>query len=312
MIYSFDKSLIEQVLEQIKQEITITDTTPEELLTNSDLPFILSESLNIALIQTLLLKQIQQIETIQNQQEFSQSTYNANILSDSLNFKNEIIRNLTQELRLPLTNMKTALRLLESMQSKREQRQRYIDLLQQECDRQNFLLLGLQEFIQLDQTSIAEVNASLKLEDIIPGLVSTYQPLAEEKGILLGYTIPAGFPSVACPEAWLRQIVLNLLNNSLKFTLPNGRVYVQAVLKQDAVELTVSDTGVGIDSNDLPKIFNSFYRGRNATGANAYSAGLGLTVVKQLLNRCGGSIFVNSKLSKGTTFTIVLPIVSLE
>jgi signal transduction histidine kinase len=70
----------------------------------------------------------------------------------------------------------------------------------------------------------------------------------------------------------------------------------------------VSDTGIGIDNSDLPQIFNSFYRGRNANSLETVGAGLGLTIVQQLLNRCGGSISVTSRLGKGATFTILLPI----
>ena len=193
------------------------------------------------------------------------------------------------------------------MQSKREQRQRYLDLLQGECEKQNAILSAVQEFIQLDQLSLTPPHYP-RLEDLIPGIVSTYQPLAEERGILLGYTIPAGFPLVACPEPWLRQILLNLLSNSLKFTNTNGRVYVQASLKQGKVELTISDTGKGIESSEIPKIFNSFYRGKHLSVTQANSAGLGLAVVKQLLTRCGGTIAVNSKLERGTTFVLTLPI----
>lgn len=313
LIYSFNPSLIKKVLDQIKQWITITDNTPEELLVESELSLSLPISSEFTLVEKLLLKQIQQTEILQSESTFINETQSTvRYLNDALLFKDQILKNLAQELSLPLTNMKTGLRLLESMQSKREQRQRYIALLQRECERETILLSGLQELVQLDQISAVEIDPCLKLEDLIPGIVSTYQPLAEEKGISLGYTIPAGFPPVSCPENWLRQIILNLLNNSLKFTPPNGRVFVQASLKNETVELTITDTGVGIDSSELPHIFKSFYRGRNAIAENLGGAGLGLTIVQHLLQRCNGSISVTSQPSKGSTFTVSLPIFSNE
>lgn len=313
LFYVFDIPVIERVLERIERSIAITDTTPEEILalrcrTATPNPGISPEAL-----QQLLFKQIRQTERVQERVTGEAGAIEAiETLTESLAHSREVLQNFAQELRLPLTNMKTALRLLDSMQSKRELRRRYLELLHKECDRQSLLLTGLQEFIQFTQNVPRPHDSPIKLEDLIPGIVSTYQPLAEERGILLGYTIPAGFPAVACPESWLRHILLNLLNNSLKFTPSEGRVQVQAVLRQDGVEITVSDTGIGIDPEDLPRVFQSFYKGRNPSGRVGSSAGLGLTLVKYLVTHCGGSIEVNSKVGKGTTFKLTLPIVPTE
>jgi signal transduction histidine kinase len=305
--YYGDVNLINQVLQQLQQAIAITDTTPAEILTS--VPVTVTPDNNPVWWQKLLLKQIQQTETLQKQvtqQEKNQQAI-AN-LGDALQYNREVLGNLAQELKLPLTNMKTALRLLESMQSKREQRQRYIDLLQRECDRQSLLLTGLQELIQFTQNLSPAIDSNLKLDDLIPGIVSTYQPLAEEKGILLGYTIPASLPAVAIPEACLRQILLNLLSNSLKFTPSGGRIQVQATLKPENVEISVTDTGSGIETSDIPYIFQSFYKGRNAVGNASSGAGLGLTLVKYLITQWSGSIAVSGKVGKGTTFLLTLPI----
>lgn len=300
--YSFEPDAIANVLAAIKQVLTVTDSTPESLLADTLISSALPTSIDSRLMTNLLLKQIQQSDATQ----FAKSEATIRTFTESLSFHHELLTNLTRELSLYLTNMKTALRLIDSTQNRREQRQRYLQLLQQQCDRQNSLLTGLLELEQFNQP-IDESESSLRLEDLIPGIVSIYQPIAEEKGIMLGYTVPADLPSVACPGNWLRQILRNLLSNSLKFT-PNGRVYVQAALNNNAVELTVSDTGVGIDSNDIPKIFNCFYRGRNATSTETAGAGLGLTIVQQLLRRCNGSISVTSKLGKGSTFKVMLPV----
>jgi signal transduction histidine kinase len=309
LIYSFESQLIEVVLGRVKQWITITDSTPEELLMDTDLPFELPDSPPSTLVSELLFKQIQQTDSSPTEATMiTQAREVLQELTDLVKFKDQLLKNLAQELSLPLTNMKTGLKLLDSLQSKREQRQRYIDLLERECQKQNVILSSLQEFIQLDQNTSSVVNPSLKLEDLIPGIVSTYQPLAEEKGIGLGYTVPAGFPPVNCPEAWLRQIILNLLSNSLKFTPPKGRVFVEAKLKNELVEIKVTDTGCGIDNQDLLHIFESFYRGKNTLQNNVSAAGLGLTMVQHLIKRCGASLNVNSNLGKGSTFTLTLPL----
>ncbi len=308
LVYSFEPLVIKTVLEGIKQGITITDTTPVELMTDCVLSFPLPTTIDTGLL-TQLWHQYLNDSLGQNTSNLDQEeslVVGSPVYQSQINEK--FLNSLTRELSTPLTNIKTALRLLESMQHKREPRQRYLDLLKKECDRQNSMINSLQELAQLNQ--LAEENdVCVKLEDLVPGIVSTYQPIAEEQGISLGYTIPAGFPPVACPSAWLRQILRNLLHNSLKFTPPEGRVYVKAFLKTNGVELIVSDTGIGIEESDLPKIFNTFYRGRNIIGEDTAGSGLGLAMVRQLVDQCGGKITVNSQVRKGTIFKMTLPVV---
>ncbi|PSF38898.1 histidine kinase [Aphanothece hegewaldii CCALA 016] len=306
-ISSFEPVLINNILTVIKQSIIVTDQTPEEVLSSNHSLFTLPNNLNSKLINSLLMQQIKQSEMMQNEEKIiKDSSQKIKYITDEVQFKTSLLKNLSQEISLPLTNMKTALLLLNSKQAKKEQRQRYLDLLQRECDRQSLVVTGLLELVAFEQLT-GELGTTLKLEDLIPGIVSTYQPLAEEKGISMGYTVPRKLPVVSCPESWLRQILQNILNNSLKYTPSGGRIFVRAFFKSNCVEITITDTGIGIDSGEINKIFNSFYRGKN-NDANS-SAGLGLTIVKYLLSRCGGDILVSSKLEQGTTFTVILPIV---
>jgi two-component system, OmpR family, phosphate regulon sensor histidine kinase PhoR len=144
--------------------------------------------------------------------------------------------------------------------------------------------------------------------DVVPGVVSTYQPLAQEKGILLAYTISDDLPTVACSTASLRQVVINLLHNGIKFTPSGGQVWVRAKQQGDYVQVEVRDTGVGIPTNEIPKIFDRFYRVRSPGSEDPGGAGLGLSIVQQLLLRCGGSISVRSKPGEGSTFMALLPL----
>ena len=219
------------------------------------------------------------------------------------------MHNLVQELRSPITHMKTALSLLESKQVKGEQRQRYLQMLERECERQNSVVSGLLALLQLDNSVESEI---VYLEELVPGIVSTYQPLAHEKQIQLGYTIPSHLPPVQCPRPWLRQMIVQLLNNSLQFTPAQGRVFVQASLKNEFVEIMISDTGIGIDPKEFNNIFDSFYRTRIVSNKPVVGAGLGLTIVQQLVQRCNGTISVNSKPGKGSTFIISLPVLPPE
>lgn len=305
---SFQPRVITAVLEALRQLVTITDQTPEELLADSVLSFPLPEQATVTLITTLLRQQLQCLlpllpETLPTTFAVPQPKHSAvELWQVPISF----LVMVTQEMTTPLTNMKTALRLLESMQQQREQRQRYIDLLKRECDRQNALITGIQELIQIHQDS-HPVGEQVHLQDCVPGVVSAYQDMAAEKGIYLGYTIPAGVPAVACSASALRSMLEHLLNNSLKFTPEKGKVYVRAGCQGRQVEIVVSDTGVGIDGGDLAKLFNSFYRGRNALG-HLPGAGLGLTIVKELVERWGGLMTVKSHPRRGSHFHLYLPI----
>ncbi len=344
-VCTFEQQVIQRVMEGIKGVIAVADTTPDKLLHDWETLFpSLPASDEKALLTQLLLKQIQRTEKICQQPTTSNSLLRSSTLpndppdsphlanasrslplpltserdtatvmppqpNDDLRKRDELLKRVAQELRTPLTNMKTALKLLDSAQLKPAQRQRYMQLLNTECDRQNSLLVGLLELVQLDSDPQPAVIPSVQLIEIVPGVVSTYQPLAQEKGIQLGYTIPAGLPSVSCLETWLRQIVINLLHNSLKFTPAGGQVRVRVTVQGEYVQLTFCDTGIGIATAEIPKIFDSFYRGRPTQGEET-GAGLGLTIVQQFLRRCGGSISVTSRLGEGSNFKVLLPVTS--
>jgi signal transduction histidine kinase len=222
-------------------------------------------------------------------------------------FKDESIDHLMQELCTPISNIKTALKLLESPVLKPPQRQRYLELIRRECDRQNSLINGASRLLALERERSRSGIEAIQLSQILPGVVSTYQPLAEEKGVRLGYTIPDSLPIIYCVEMWLRQIAIELLHNGIKYTSEGGQVFVQALVRGDNVCLEFRDTGIGIAPTEIPKIFDRFYRVRTGADDRDRGAGLGLTIVKNILVRCGGSISVVSELSSGSKFRVLLP-----
>lgn len=311
MVSSFNPQVISPILSGIHQNIRTEASSLKDV--NFDISFPADAKVDQSpFLGDLILKQITQSETLQTDLNSLAKTNNINEKNSTVfGLQEDFLNNLVQELRSPITHMKTALSLLESKQIKGEQRQRYLQMVSDECDRQNSLVGGLLELLQLDTPTEAEY---LHLDDIVPGIVSTYQPLAEEREIQLGYTIPPNLLPISCPHTWFRQIIINLLNNSLQFTPPQGRVFVQAAQKNDNeyIEILVSDTGVGIAAKEINKIFNGFYRTKPTTHAHVTGAGLGLTLVQQLIQRCGGSISVSSKVGKGTIFKILMPAVPAE
>ncbi|MBW4580138.1 MAG: histidine kinase [Tildeniella nuda ZEHNDER 1965/U140] len=334
ILSSFDGSLIERLLSGLAQVLTTNATLPSAAASGETtvdvsltLPDVVAhwQQLTSVISTTptdptawgqLFMKQIQrQEEVLQRSAVYRRQADLVEILQiqkeeliNALRSKADFINTVGQELRTPLTTIKTALSLLNSPSLKPPQRQRYLDLIAKECDRQSSLITSLLDLVQLDQAVSPTALESIRVSDIVPGVVSTYQPLAEEKGVKLSHMVPEDLPAIACMSNWLKQIVINLLHNGIKFTPSGGQVWVRARQQGSYVNLEVRDTGVGMAPNELPKIFDRFYRIRQASLEDTSGAGLGLTIVQQLLLHCGGSISVRSKLGEGSTFTVLLPI----
>ncbi|MCT7993475.1 ATP-binding protein [Laspinema olomoucense] len=331
-LYSLDQETIQQVLDGLKvsvskgrcQSCPISDENQypietsgrvcENLLANWDMAFGHLElpKPDPLLVGHLFSKQLQRLEQ-QGQELAGEGTLAAlqrqnQELLNALQFKDEFLNKIGQELRTPLTNMKTALSLLDSPKLKPAQRDRYSALLHQSCDRQNALIEGFLELVRLESEVDKAKMEGIRLGELVPGIVSTYQPIAEEKGVLLAYTLRSTLPPVVCTREWLKKIVLNLLQNAIKFTGSGGEVWVRSKQQGDYVQLEFRDTGMGIPPGEIPKLFEAFYRGRQAINDDLEGAGLGLTIVQQLLLHSGGSITVKSRVGRGSVFTLLLPV----
>ncbi|HEY9700608.1 MAG TPA: ATP-binding protein [Trichocoleus sp.] len=319
---SFDANTLQTVLEGINraiyygQPVTSSDADLDRLLVTWEQ---LQEqgwakTQSPSLMGTVLAKQIQRQEEIwrgssvdrQRAKQSSEMQQENERMLTTIRLKNEFIQNLGQELRTPLTTMKTALSLLNSPNLKPQQRQRYMEMLSQECDRQSSLITSGLSLIQIELTGEQVPKEPLRLSDVVPGVVSTYQPLAEEKGLRLAYTVPEDLPPISSTLSWLRQIVINLLHNSIKYTPPGGQVWVKARQQHNSIQMEFRDTGIGIAASEIPKIFDRFYRTRH--GSDDTGVGLGLTIAQLLVLRSGGSISVKSKPGEGTVFNVLLPI----
>lgn len=269
-----------------------------------------------ALLETLLMQQSHHQEHLRQQvrQYRGQAMTASNLSSqnealvNNLRLKDNFVNTVGQELRTPLSTIKTALPLLSSPNLKPTQRQRYLAMISRECDRQSRLINGVLDLLQLERSFATATPEAVSLFDVVPGVVSTYQPIAQEKGIRLAYTVPDTLPLVYCPESWVRQIVIHLLNNSIRHTEAGGEVWVTVQAEADgSIALNVKDSGIGIPPNELPRVFDHFFRGRQ-TSNDDEGAGLGLTIVQQLLLYCGGHIEVESQPKAGTHFKVKLPV----
>ncbi|MBX2864074.1 MAG: HAMP domain-containing histidine kinase [Leptolyngbyaceae cyanobacterium MAG.088] len=220
----------------------------------------------------------------------------------------EFLKTATQELNNPITTIKTALTLLSSPTLKSQQRERYLQMIGQACERQSHLINDVFKLLELQIAPQSIGLAKVQLWNLVPGVVSTYQPLATEHDILLAYTVANHLPPVLAIDSHLKQVLISLLSNRIQCAesrrkAASSRIWVTAnQCSDDKVALIVQDDGRGIAPSVLPQVFDSFNRN------NSDGSGLSLTLVQQLLIQCGASISVSSTPGKGTAFTILLKV----
>jgi signal transduction histidine kinase len=181
----------------------------------------------------------------------------------------------------------------------------FLERVDAEVDR---LIQLVEELLQLARI---EAGAELSLGDVEPEellsrCVERFRHQAERAGVQLSLDVPDALPIIRADAARLDQAVGNLVHNALKFTPSAGQVTVSAAQSDGHLQVTVSDTGTGIDPADLPRIFERFYvvdRARSGRGT-----GLGLAIVKHVALAHGGSVDARSTPGRGSTFTITLPL----
>jgi two-component system phosphate regulon sensor histidine kinase PhoR len=224
-------------------------------------------------------------------------------------FYRNFIQNVSHELKTPLTVIQGHASKIGGEPSDRQSWIASVRIISEEAKRLTQLVDNLLTLARIESPSFAldlvPVNMAALLEESI---LQLYE-LAEERGIALSLNSPPGLPRLQADRARLKQVVLNLLDNALKYTPPGGSVEVELSDDPGARRLrcTIQDSGEGIPQDDLPYIFDKLYRVRRSGGRTVEGSGLGLTIARQILNAHGGEIRVDSQLGVGSTFTFELP-----
>ena len=145
------------------------------------------------------------------------------------------------------------------------------------------------------------------LNGIVNRVVDAVQPEVEKKGLELQVEVPDTLLTIQANDDDLERLLSNLLENAVKYTPAKGKVRLQLSLNDNSVRIMVSDTGIGIPPEAMPRIFEEFYRGKNAKEMGQEGTGLGLSLVKRIVERYHGQIGIESTPHQGSTFTVTLP-----
>ncbi len=223
--------------------------------------------------------------------------------------KSRFFANISHELRTPLTLL---IAPVETLLNKGEaisesERQSMLATMQANAMRLLKLINTLLELVRLDSQNIELRKTPLVLADFVNELGSACQALARDKHITLNTSAAADIPPLMADVEKLERVCLNLLFNSLKFTPAGGSISLFASHVGDSVCLQVKDTGVGISDQHLPHLFSRFWQADASSQRRFKGLGIGLALVKEIVDLHKGSISVDSVLGKGTTFSILLP-----
>ena len=219
--------------------------------------------------------------------------------------KSKFVSDVSHELRTPIANLKLYADLLERGQP--DKQAHYRAVLKQQTQRLSQLV---EDILDLSRLEIARQNAlfgPVDLSAVIDQVVTAHQARAEVAGLQLSFAAQDDLPPVCGDIHQLTQVMTNLIANALNYT-PRGWVRVAMTAQAGQVCVRVADSGQGIAPDDLPHIFDRFYRGREARQRDIPGTGLGLAIVKEIVELHHGALTVDSRVGEGTTFEVRLPV----
>lgn len=218
------------------------------------------------------------------------------------------VANVSHELRTPLTCIKGYTEtLLEGAMEDKELTRRWLSTIYTETQRLERLIKDLLDIsmMEADQVDLQMVGCDLK--EIVSHTVTVLKPRAEENEMVIHAELPANAPLWKLDHDRISQVLLNLIDNAVKYSSPGSNVYVRLFFSAERATIEIRDEGQGIPAEDLPRIFERFYRVEKARSTRFGGRGLGLSIAKHLIDAHGGELTAESEFGKGSKFTITLP-----
>jgi signal transduction histidine kinase len=232
--------------------------------------------------------------------------------------KSTFVSNVSHELRTPLASIKLLAELLEmqwpgsateALQKQQAPAEQYLSVIRRECDRLSRLIENLLDFAKIER-GVKQYHFDYEdLTIVLCMAIESFRPHAEAQGFRLEIDIAEPLPEIRLDADAMAQVVLNLLSNAVKYSDDVKEIRVQAYRHGAHVVIAVTDRGIGINAAEIPKIFDDFYRvDQRLNTLKQGGMGLGLTLVRHMVQAHGGSISVRSTVGKGSTFSVMLPI----
>jgi two-component system phosphate regulon sensor histidine kinase PhoR len=221
--------------------------------------------------------------------------------------RRELVGDISHELRTPLAGIKAMVETLkDSAIDDKEAAMDFLTRIDSEVDHLTQMVSELTELSRIEtghtELRMSAVNLNLLVEEVVAQL----NPLAQRHQVTIATEMATDLPFIRADNDRIRQTLTNLVHNAVKFNRPGGRVIVSTKVDKESVTVDVSDTGIGISKEDLPHVFERFYKADKARPRGG--SGLGLAIAKHTVQAHGGSIWAQSEEGKGSTFSFSLPL----
>ena len=223
--------------------------------------------------------------------------------------KSDFVSTVSHEFKSPLTSIR---QLAEMLQSGRvpseERRQKYYDVLLEQSERLALLTDNILSLAKIEEGRADFSFETTEVSGLLTGIVTSIQERMQHEGFDIGLEVKGTLPPIAADRTALSQAVTNLVDNAVKYSGDSRTIAVGASVEERSLVISVRDFGVGIKKEDLDRVFERFYRGGDALTRTVKGSGLGLTLVKRIVEAHRGEIQVESESGKGSVFTIRLPL----
>jgi two-component system phosphate regulon sensor histidine kinase PhoR len=221
-------------------------------------------------------------------------------------FRTDLVANVSHEIRTPLTSLKGYAQALNSEIEKgsTETAKKYLDIMGRSMDRLNHLVSDLLDLSSLEGRAQLHIDES-STKELTDQVLTQLSQEIKTRGHVVNQHVAV--PTLACDSIRVEQVLLNLLQNAVRYIPQGSQIDIFWESTKNGVLLKVKDNGPGISKEHLPRLFERFYRADKARSPDKGGTGLGLAIVKHIMQRHGGSVTVESTLGKGTTFTCWFP-----
>jgi two-component system phosphate regulon sensor histidine kinase PhoR len=220
--------------------------------------------------------------------------------------RRDLVGNISHEFRTPLAGIKTMVETLQDgAVDERETAKDFLSRIEAEVDRMTQLVGELTELSRIETGKVTLKLEPVNLNLLVKEVMAQLKPQAERQNLTLEMVLADDLPATRIDQERLRQVIVNLIHNAIKFNRPGGSIRTTTRYSEGSVLVEVTDTGTGIAKDDLPHIFERFYKADRSRAGQG--TGMGLAIAKHIVEAHGGEIWVQSEEGKGSTFSFSLP-----
>ena len=223
--------------------------------------------------------------------------------------RRQFISDASHEIRTPLTSIGGfAAAIADGTAATPEERLRSANLIVREVERLTRLVNDLLSLSKIESGAVTLNREAVDMSDLIHAAIESFDPQAQERDSRVELDLPGDLPAVSADPDRIYQVVVNLLSNALRFNRPGGEIVISARPENSLVRVAIEDSGPGIASEQLSRIWERFHRADSSRARLDGGTGLGLAIVRSIVEAHGGTVSVESELGKGSTFSFTLPI----